>query len=197
LHQINKQTKISALRQAFKEAVQHAPSIVAIDNLETIVPKQDDSPTDFEIALGEEMDELMVVNGPDNLLPRVLVIATISALNQVPRTLTKAGRFGTKVMLSIPDVDARKKILRSLVSNPDDVLLSLLDKVGEGTHAYTPEDLVLLVREAYNTANVRIDQNGAEGKSQEKALIQQDFDEALLLRSGGMILEVKRMSKLR
>lgn len=169
---VDAQIRPSALRELFKSARHSEPSIIAIDNIESVVSKENNKSYEFELALGEEMDNLIIKDSSEELPPpRVVVVATTSTLNDMPASLRKPGRFTKDVMLPVPDIDARKKILKSLVPDANEAETAVLDRIGERTYAYTPQDLVLLLCEAYDIAGER---------TQEKGLIQEDFDEALL-----------------
>lgn len=169
---IDAQSKPSGLRELFKNARQNEPSIIAIDNIEAVMSKENAKSHELEMILGEEMDNL-IMNHPvgGSNPPRVVIVATSTTLSELPTSLRKPGRFTREIMLPVPDIDARKKILKSLVPEATTAEVALLERLGERTYAYTPQDLVLLLREAYDIAGER---------TQDKGLTQEDFDEALL-----------------
>lgn len=173
---IEHDTKLVSIRDAFKEARLSAPSIILIDDIDTVVTSEPSKPSAACKILGEEMDKLAVDS------PKIIVVAATSFLPSIPRQLRKRGRFTTDILLSIPDTDARKQILRSLVPRETTKdQLSLLDRLGERTHAYTPEDLALLLDAACSIARRRVRAEEAEGINLDSDLTTSDVDAALLV----------------
>jgi AAA family ATPase len=176
---IRRPTKSSDIRQVFKNARQARYSIIVIDDIDTIVSKEPGSSDDVYRVLGEEMDSLVIDNS--SAAHKVVVVAAASEPNEVPRSLRKRGRFTAEIVLPLPDVDARKRILKALApATSTDGQFALLDRLGERTHAYTAEDLGLLLDEACRVARRRCRIARFEGAEVDQSLLQKDIDEALL-----------------
>ena len=173
---IEQDTKVASIRDAFKEARLSAPSIILIDDLDLVACASENKPSPACKVLGEEMDAVSASN------PKIVVMAATTNLPSIPRQLRKRGRFTTDILLSIPDTDSRKAILKSLA--PKDSLsdqLALLDRLGERTHAYTPEDLSLLLDAACSIARRRCRQCENSESSASHELTNVDIEAALLV----------------
>lgn len=177
---IETDTKVASIRDCFKEARLSAPSIILIDDLDQLASSEANKLSPACKALSEEMDRIST----DSPQPKIVILAATTSLPSIPRQLRKRGRFTTDILLSIPDIDARKAILRSLA--PQDLpihILNLLAKLGERTHAYTPEDLALLLDAACSISRRRHRLEGgetAESGGSASDLTSADIDAALL-----------------
>ncbi|PBP24057.1 AAA family ATPase-like protein [Diplocarpon rosae] len=173
--------KLLDIRTTFRDAKLSQPSVIVIDDLESLVSKDDARSSDLAKALGEELD-ILAQSQSGSSIPRVLVIATALNTSNIPMLLKKRGRFRTEIMLPIPDVAARKAILKSLEPplHPDR-MEEALNKLGDRTHAYTAEDLVALLDAACEIAEERAEVNVTEPRSDGYHLDQEDIEQALLL----------------
>jgi AAA family ATPase len=177
-HYIDINAKAATITETFKAAKLSQPSIIVIDELESLVSKDDAiSQTNVKV-LGQELDSL-IVNQPRGVMPQVLVIGTTLNPSDIPISLRKKRRFQTQIALSIPDAGARRSILRSLdpklhPDNHDEIL----DKLGERTHAYTAEDLDFLL----STASVKLEERLGfpDSNDSEVYIEQEDIEQALL-----------------
>jgi AAA family ATPase len=176
---IQRDAKTTTVRTVFKNAKLDQPSIILIDELEGLVSREDDISHSIATALGEELD-LLSQNSTTGSLPRVLVVAATLDPSVIPLSLKKRGRFKTEIPLPIPDASARKAILKSLAPpvHPDS-RDQVLDRLGDRTHAYTPEDLASLLDAAGEILEERL--SGVEESSDSVYLSQEDIEQALLL----------------
>ncbi|KAH8667548.1 putative ATPase family gene 2 protein [Tricladium varicosporioides] len=176
--------KTPAIRSVFKDARMSQPVIIVIDELETLVSKEDSQSQQIARVLGEELDNLS--GGKKESLPRILVIASTLNASSIPMSLKKRGRFRTDISLPIPDAAARKAILRSLSPplQPENQS-EVLEKLGDRTHAYTAEDLVSLLDTACELAEEKAESSERkENRDTEEIkcyLSQDDIEQALLL----------------
>jgi len=176
VHRIERDIKPAAISIIFKNAKLAQPSIIVLDDLEELVSNEDSTSRSIAKAIGEELDNL--VQGCTTSLPSVLVIAATTDFGKIPRSLKKSGRFTTDILLSIPDAAARKSILRSKSPkiNPD-IIDEAIEKLGDRTHAYTPEDLTALLNRTIRIAEKRWRVTEAKNIFLE----QDDIEQALLL----------------
>lgn len=176
IHRIKRVTKPDAIPAIFRDAKLAQPSIIVIDDFEKIVSKDDSTSESITDIIGAELDNL--VQGCTYSLPRVLVVAATQDFSKIPMSLKQIGRFETDILLPIPDAAARKAIIRfkSPRINPE-IKDDIIDKLGDRTHAYTPQDLIKLINEAYEIAEERLDISGAKVHFLE----QDDVEQALLL----------------
>lgn len=180
VYEIESNVKPAGIKTVFDNARLNQPSIIIIDELESIVSKDDSISHDNAKALGKELDSL-VRDQQSNSLPRILVMAGTQDAGRIPISLKKRGRFTTDILLPLPDATARKLILRSLDFHlPSSVREETLDKLGDRTHAYSAQDLVLLQDAANEYFEDRAEANGWDGTEEGCHLIQDDIERALL-----------------
>jgi AAA family ATPase len=169
-------TKPSNLRDIFKDAIQSPCSIILIHELDMIVPN-------IGRPFCEEMDRIANADTPSNeASPNIVIIAEAFKLSEIPSSLRKRGRLNTDILIPVPDADARRRILRSLAPpQSSDSLFTLLDKLGDRTHAYTGEDLALLLDKTCEIARRRLrGSKNDELNKENNHLTKEDIDEALL-----------------
>jgi AAA family ATPase len=180
VYEIESNMKPAAIKTTFENAKLYQPSVILIDDLESLVSKEDSTSYEITRVLGKELDNL-VKSHVSNRLPRVLVLAATQDAGKIPISLKKRGRFTTDILLPLPDATARKLILRSLdfplnSSSREEAL----DKLGDRTHAYSAQDLVLLQDAANEYFEDRAAANGWDGTEEDCYVNQEDIERALL-----------------
>ena len=133
------------LRDIFQEAEENAPSIIFIDEIDSIAPKRDEVTGETERRVVAQMLALM-----DGLKSRgkVVVIGATNRPNSIDEALRRPGRFDREIEIGIPDRDGRFDILEIHVRGmpiDDSVDLSY---IADKTHGYTGADLSALTKEA-------------------------------------------------
>jgi transitional endoplasmic reticulum ATPase len=133
------------LREAFEEAEKNAPSIIFIDELDSIAPKRAEVTGEVERRVVAQLLALM-----DGLTGRgqVIVIGATNRVDDVDEALRRPGRFDREIEIGVPDVDGRLEVLhihtRAMPIEDDVDLVSLAAK----THGFVGADLAALAREA-------------------------------------------------
>ncbi len=133
------------LRDIFKEAQQNAPSIIFIDEIDSIAPKREEVTGEVERRVVAQLLSLM-----DGLESRgqVIVIGATNRPNAIDPALRRPGRFDREIEIGIPDQEGRLEILmihsRGMPLNEDVDLNQLAAK----THGFVGADLESLVKEA-------------------------------------------------
>jgi len=141
------------LREVFEEANKSAPSIVFIDEIDSIAPKRDRVSGEAEKRLVAPLLTLM-----DGLEARanVVVIAATNRPDAVDEALRRPGRFDREIVVGVPDERGRREILgihtRGMPLG-DDVDLGELART---TYGFVGADLAALTREAAIDAVRRI-----------------------------------------
>lgn len=148
------------LRQAFEEALQKAPSIIFMDELDSIAPKRDQAQGETEKRIVSQLLTLM-----DSLKPNsnVMVIGATNRPNVIESALRRPGRFDRELEIAIPDEDGRFEILQ--IKTKDMQLHSDVDlfQIARDTHGYVGADLQQVALEAAlqcirsNVANLDVD----------------------------------------
>jgi len=141
------------LREAFEEAEKNAPSIIFIDELDSIAPKRAEVTGEVERRVVAQLLASM-----DGLAGRgqVIVIGATNRVDDVDEALRRPGRFDREIEIGVPDVDGRLEILhihtRSMPIEEGVDLVSLAAK----THGFVGADLAALAREAAMQALRRV-----------------------------------------
>ena len=171
------------LRQVFEEATKAAPSIVFIDEIDSIAPKRGQVSGEAEKRLVAQLLTLM-----DGLESRanVVVIAATNRPDAIDEALRRPGRFDREIIVGVPDERGRREILGIHTRG-----MPLGDKVdlaelARTTYGFVGADLSALAREAAIEAVRRImpKLNLAEGTIPHEVLdtlsvTREDFLEAL------------------
>ncbi len=141
------------LRDIFKQAQENAPTIIFIDEIDSIAPKREEVTGETERRVVAQLLSLM-----DGLEPRVkvVVIGATNRPNALDPALRRPGRFDREIEISPPNRDGRLEILqihtRGMPLEKDVDLEDLADL----THGYVGADLSALTREAAMHALRRI-----------------------------------------
>jgi len=133
------------LREIFKEAREKAPSIVFIDEIDSIAPKREEVTGEVERRVVSQMLSLM-----DGLEARgkVIVISATNRPNAIDPALRRPGRFDREIEIKVPDKMGRTDILNIHTRNmplADDVDIKRIASV---SHGYVGADLEYLCKEA-------------------------------------------------
>ena len=171
------------LREVFKEAEENAPSIIFIDEIDSIAPKREEVSGDVEKRVVSQLLTLM-----DGLQSRgkLVVIGATNRPNAIDPALRRPGRFDREIDIGIPDEQGRLDIL--LIHSrgmplTEDVNLESIAKV---THGFVGADLEALSKEAAMRSlrrilpEINLEQPKIPVEILNKIKItKQDFDEAL------------------
>ena len=133
------------LREIFKEAKEKAPSIIFIDEIDSIAPKREEVTGEVERRVVSQLLSLM-----DGLEARgkVIVIAATNRPNALDPALRRPGRFDREIEIKVPDKRGRLEILQIHARNmPLDTDVDQ-DKVAAVTHGFVGADLEYLCKEA-------------------------------------------------
>src|SRR5216110_62146 len=141
------------LRNIFKQAEENAPSIIFIDELDSIAPKRDEVTGEVERRVVAQLLALM-----DGLQARgkVVVIGATNRPNALDPALRRPGRFDREIEIGVPDRDGRLEVLEihtrgmPLAEDVD------LKKLADVTHGFVGADLESLAKEAAIRALRRI-----------------------------------------
>ncbi|HEY4705022.1 MAG TPA: CDC48 family AAA ATPase [Thermoplasmata archaeon] len=133
------------LREIFTQAQENAPSIIFIDEIDSIAPKRDEVTGEVERRVVAQLLSLM-----DGLQARgkVVVIGATNRPNSLDPAIRRPGRFDREIEIGIPDRDGRLEVLQVHARNvplAKDVDLKELAGI---THGYVGADLAALVKEA-------------------------------------------------
>ena len=135
-----------SLRKVFKEAEENSPSIIFIDEIDSIAPNRDSVNGEVERRVVAQL--LTLMDGLSSGKGDVVVIAATNREDAIDPALRRPGRFDREIEIGIPGRDGRKEILEvHLRGMPltDDVSI---EKLASMTHGFVGADLASLAREA-------------------------------------------------
>src|ERR687885_2035307 len=133
------------LRNIFQEAQKSAPSIIFIDELDSIAPKREEVTGEVERRVVAQLLSLM-----DGLTARgkVVIIGATNRINAIDPALRRPGRFDREIELGVPDRNGRLEILQIHTRGmPLDKDVNL-EKLADISHGFVGADLQALSKEA-------------------------------------------------
>ena len=133
------------IREIFKQAEENSPSIVFIDEIDSIAPKRDEVTGEVEKRIVSQLLTLM-----DGMKSRgkVVVIAATNRPDSIDPALRRPGRFDREIEIGIPDDDGRLEILSIHTRGmPIDEKVDL-KQISKTTHGFVGADLEVLSKEA-------------------------------------------------
>ena len=138
------------LREKFEEAQKNAPSILFIDELDSIAPRREEVTGEVERRVVAQLLTLM-----DGLSGRgqVIVIGATNREEAIDPALRRPGRFDREIEIGVPDREGRKEILmihtRGMpIEGSEDERDQLLNDLANRTHGFVGADVAALAREA-------------------------------------------------
>ena len=132
------------LREIFEKAEKNGPSIIFIDEIDSIAPRRG------EIDQTEKRVVAQLLTLMDGLKSRgqVVVMAATNRPEDIDEALRRPGRFDREIRINPPDEKARKEILRIHTRGmPLDRNVNF-DEIAIKTIGYTGADLEILSKEA-------------------------------------------------
>lgn len=135
----------AALRKIWDEATRRGPSIIFLDEIDSIAPRRETTQGEVEKRV---VAQLLALMDGLNRRANVVVIAATNLPNNIDPALRRPGRFDREIAIPIPDRNARRHILEvhSRGMPLDDGVD--LDHLAATTHGYVGADLEALCREA-------------------------------------------------
>ncbi|CAL5227564.1 g10557 [Coccomyxa viridis] len=135
----------SNLRKAFEEAEKNAPSIIFIDEIDSIAPKREKTQGEVERRIVSQLLTLM-----DGMKSRahVIVMGATNRPNSIDAALRRFGRFDREIDIGVPDEIGRLEVVRIHTKNMKLDENVDLEAIAKDTHGYVGADLAALCTEA-------------------------------------------------
>lgn len=140
----------NAIRDIFVEARKFQPSIIFMDEIDSLVPNrnsEDSGETESRVVA----TLLTMMDGMGDT-GRLVVVGATNRPNSIDPALRRPGRFDQEVEIGIPDAEARGDILKKQLEKMNTTKYELADEdiltVASKTHGYVGADLTALCREA-------------------------------------------------
>ena len=170
-----------AVRETFRKARQAAPSVVFLDEIDSIAPSRGGMSSDSHVTERVISQILTELDGLESLND-VMVIAATNRPDIIDAALLRPGRFDRLIEISLPDEEARREILKIHTSKKplaDDVdiedMAKRTDKFsGADLGAVVNEAVMLAIREYVLSGQCKADEEICEYKVSKK-----HFEEAL------------------
>ncbi|MFX1378831.1 MAG: CDC48 family AAA ATPase [Promethearchaeota archaeon] len=133
------------LRDIFREAEESAPSIIFIDEIDSIAPKRVDTSGEVERRVVSQLLSLM-----DGLRGRgeIICVGATNRINAIDEALRRPGRFDREIEFGVPNAKGRKEIFQIHTRGmpiEEDVNL---DDYADITHGFVGADIMAVCREA-------------------------------------------------
>jgi transitional endoplasmic reticulum ATPase len=171
------------LRDVFKQAQENAPSIIFIDEIDSIAPKREEVTGEVEKRLVSQLLSLM-----DGLESRgkIVVIGATNRPDALDPALRRPGRFDREIEIGIPDEKSRLEILQIHTRGMPLESDVKLDEIARVTHGFVGADLQALAKEAAILSvrrvlpEINMEQTKIPAKTLNKIKVKmQDFQDAL------------------
>jgi cell division protease FtsH len=157
------------VRDLFKQAREHAPSIIFIDELDAIGRARG------QVAIGGSSEQEQTLNQilteMDGFSSRegIIVLAATNQPEVLDKALLRSGRFDRRVVVNLPDKTGREAILKVHIRNVPLGNDASLGEIAAATPGFAGADLRNLVNEAALLA----------ARREQKEVRQKDFMDAL------------------
>ncbi len=141
------------LRNVFQQAEKNAPSIIFIDEIDSIAPKREEVTGETERRIVAQLLSLM-----DGMTSRgkVVVIAATNRVDAIDPALRRPGRFDREIEIGVPNRNGRLEVLQIHTRGmPLDKDVDL-EKLADISHGFVGADLQALAKEAAIRALRRI-----------------------------------------
>ncbi|MFH1592277.1 MAG: CDC48 family AAA ATPase [Candidatus Woesearchaeota archaeon] len=141
------------VRETFQEAEKNAPSIIFIDEIDSVAPKREETYGEVERRMVSQLLTCM-----DGLKGRgkVVVIGATNRVNALDPALRRPGRFDREISIGVPNKKGRLNILKIHTRNMPLAKDVNLDKLAEVTHGFVGADVSALAKEAAMSALRRV-----------------------------------------
>lgn len=140
----------NAIRDIFNEAKKFQPSIIFMDEIDSIAPSRtSDDSGETESRVVAQLLTVMDGMGDNG---RIVIVGATNRPNSIDSALRRPGRFDQEVEIGIPDVEAREEILTKqfakMNSEKCQITKEEIASIASKTHGYVGADLTALCRES-------------------------------------------------
>lgn len=170
------------LREIFEEANRNTPSLIFIDEMDSIAPKRSEVMGEVERRVVAQLLSMM-----DGLKERgqVVVIGATNRVDAIDPALRRPGRFDREIEIGVPDRNSRLEILQIHVRNmPLDDSVDL-ESLADQTNGFVGADINALCRESAMKAlrrylpDIGLKEGIPKGLVDQMIVLGEDFEGAL------------------
>ncbi|XP_006621935.1 ATPase family protein 2 homolog isoform X2 [Apis dorsata] len=135
------------LQDIFMEAKAKAPSIILIEEIDSLCPKRSTSSTDHERRVLSQL--ITLFDDIQNTNNNVVILATTSKLDLVDSSLRRPGRIDKEFEIYVPTPNMRADIFKKMLSKiPNTLSLEDIQNIAFVTHGFVGADLYGLCSQA-------------------------------------------------
>lgn len=138
----------SRVRDLFKTAKKNAPSIVFVDEIDAVGRHRGAGLGGGHDEREQTLNQILVEMDGFDRDTNIIVIAATNRPDILDPALLRPGRFDRRVVLDLPDIDEREKILKIHAKNKHFTKDAKLRQIAERTPGFSGADLANLVNEA-------------------------------------------------
>jgi transitional endoplasmic reticulum ATPase len=163
---------VKKLREIFARAREHAPSILFLDEIDGLLPRNYGQLNAHDVQLVEQA--LMEITGLEPA-HNVFLIGTTNHIDQTDARVLRGGRFGEKVEIGVPDSAGYRKLIERYMGRAcltDGLTVEYLIEQLQGV---SPADLEAICKSAKRFAMRRL----REGGDELPPLVWDDFAQAM------------------
>lgn len=129
-----------SIKEVFRIARRAAPSILLIDNLESIAGQHDDANSSGSVSSRVKSQLLAEIDRIQN--HSVWIIGTTNEIELLDETFLAPNRFGEVIELGAPDESARREIIEKRLRSVDtDLTEEGLEEIAQGTEGWSGAQL--------------------------------------------------------
>ena len=136
-----------AVRDVFRKARQASPTIIFFDELDSITPVRGRGFGNSHVTERVISQILTELDGLEEL-KEVVVIGATNRIDMVDPALLRPGRFDKLLNVPVPDLEARKEILKIHLQNKPVAKDVNADQLAEKTEGYSGADIAALCNAA-------------------------------------------------
>ncbi|XP_011162129.1 ATPase family protein 2 homolog [Solenopsis invicta] len=176
------------LKKVFSKAILSAPSIILLEDVDSLCPRRSTSSTDHEKRVLNQLvtlfDDLQSINS------NVLIVATTAKSDLVDSSLRRPGRLDMEFEIYVPTPNMRTEILKKLLSKiPNELSCKDIQSISFVTHGFVGADLYGLCSRAIINAVKRHQKNEVMSDDELKVSMI-DFQYALTITKPSAMKEV-------
>ncbi|MGC8479831.1 MAG: AAA family ATPase [Candidatus Micrarchaeia archaeon] len=163
---------LETIKESFFRAKENAPSIIFIDEIDSLVPNRDDA-SELSIKITSEFlrefEELKSTNG-------IVVVGATNRPEKIDPAVLRPGRIEKLIYVTLPDRNARKELFeKSLPEKTTNTGINY-DSLALATVGFTPAEIVNICREAKLKAlELTIEKNDDDKPSSDEVKITEDL----------------------
>ncbi|XP_071568515.1 ATPase family gene 2 protein homolog A [Temnothorax nylanderi] len=176
------------LREVFSEAISSAPSIILLEDVDSLCPRRSSSSTDHEKRVLAQLVTLF--DDLQSTSSNVLVVATTAKSDLVDSSLRRPGRLDMEFEIYVPTPNMRADILAKLLKKiPNTLSHEDVQSISSVTHGFVGADLYGLCSKAIISA-VKRHQKDKATSDDEPEVTMTDFRYALTTTKPSAMKEV-------